>query len=67
MTKTAFLFAGQGAQYLEWGVISMIVTYRQETIDQASQVLGYDLMTRSIRKKPLNQTRYAASYSSDFG
>ena len=60
MTKTAFLFAGQGAQYLgmgrelydQYGIV-------KETIDQASQVLGYDLRDLIDNDETkLNQTRY---------
>ena len=44
MTKTAFLFAGQGAQYLGMGRdLYDCYPIVKETIDQASQVLGYDL------------------------
>ena len=68
MTKTAFLFAGQGAQYLGMGRISMIhYPIVKETIDQASQVLGYDLRHLIDREEEkLNQTRYATSHFSDF-
>ena len=60
MTKTAFLFAGQGAQYLGMGRdLYDQYTIVQETIDQASQVLGYDLRHLIDREEEkLNQTRY---------
>lgn len=60
MTKTAFLFAGQGAQYLgmardlydQFAVV-------KETFDQASNVLGYDLRDLIDKDEDkLNQTRY---------
>ena len=60
MTKTAFLFAGQGAQklgmardlYDQYPVV-------KETFDQASRVLGYDLRDLIDHdEEKLNQTRY---------
>lgn len=60
MTKTAFLFAGQGAQklgmardlYDQYPIV-------KETYDQASRVLGYDLRDLIDQdEEKLNQTRY---------
>ncbi|BAW16345.1 ACP S-malonyltransferase [Streptococcus intermedius] len=60
MTKTAFLFAGQGAQYLgmardlydQYNVV-------RATYDEASQVLGYNIRNLIDREEEkLNQTRY---------
>ena len=51
MTKTAFLFAGQGAQYLGMGKeLYDFYPIVKETIDKASQVLGYDLVSLLIKK-----------------
>jgi len=60
MTKTAFLFAGQGAQYLGMGrELYNQYPIVKETIDQASQVLGYDLRYLiDTEEEKLNQTRY---------
>ena len=60
MTKTAFLFAGQGAQKL--GMASDLYEKYpivRETFDQASSILGYNLRDLIDKEEDkLNQTRY---------
>lgn len=60
MSKTAFLFAGQGAQKLEMARdLYDAFPVVKETFDQASQILGYDVRTLiDSDEVKLNQTRY---------